>query len=140
MLRKTSLLPDARRVLFCLTVSVLVLTLALPGFAQKQPHRGKISVPFDFIVGQTKFTAGEYTLDGVIPTYAMLISQDGKKKQALYFNSTPEAVKNFRAVFAVRYKIHWFVGILAWYGKMQYEGFNPHMDDEMKEIPIASLN
>jgi hypothetical protein len=140
MFRKASVLTTGKRALFCIAVSCLMLALSASGFGQKQVHSGKINVPFDFFVGGTKFPAGQYTLEGVLPSHALLRSQDGKKQQALYFNSTPEAVKNFRAVFAVRYKVHWFVGIFAWYGKMQYTGFNPHAEDEMKDIPITPLD
>lgn len=139
MFQKTSLM-NAQRVFACIAIGCLMLALCPSAFCQKQVHSGKINVPFDFFVGGTKFPAGQYILEGVLPTHALLRSEDGKKKEALYFNQTPEAVSNPRAVFAMRNKQYWFVGILAWFGKMQYMGFNPHAEDEMKDIPITPLN
>jgi hypothetical protein len=122
-----------------LTGCCLLLAVLGPlAFGQNQPHRGKISVSFEFMVGGTKFPPGEYILDAVTSSYGMLRSTDGKLRQTLYFVQTGEPEKNPRAVFNVRDKKYYFAAVIGWFGKMQYTGFSPHGDDETKEIPITS--
>jgi hypothetical protein len=135
---QTSSFTGAKRVFFCISVGCLMLALCTSGFSQRQPHRGRMNVPFDFILNGTRFPAGQYTWEDVLPSHALLRGPDGKP-QALYFNYTAEAVKSPRAVFAVRFKQYWFVGML-WIGKMQYTGFNPHGDDGMTDIAITPLD
>jgi len=95
-------------------------------------------VPFEFMVGATKFPPGQYILDAVTSSYGILRSTDGKLQQALYFMQTGEPEKNPRVTFAVRDKKYYFAAVIGWFGKMQYTGFSPHFDDETKEIPISS--
>jgi len=114
------------------------------GFGQDQskgptkPHVGKISVPFEFDVGGTKFPAGQYIVGVLTGTYAQIRSSNDKIQQTLYFTESGQPEKNPRALFALRAKKYYFSGILGWFGRMQYTGFSPHGDDEMKEIPITS--
>ena len=115
----------------------LILMLSGVGFGQSQPHSGTIRVPFEFDVGGTKFPAGQYILEAISPSYGQIRSSDGKMQQTLYFMQTGEPEKNPRALFAVRDKKYFFSGVLGWFGRMQYTGFNPHGDDETKEIPIT---
>jgi hypothetical protein len=125
------------RSLHLASVCCLLLTLLAIGFGQNQPHAGKISVPFEFNVGGTKFPAGQYTLSVISPSYGQIRSSDGKTQQTLYFMQTGEPEKNLRAFFAVRNDKYFFSGVLGWFGKMQYTGFSPHAGDETKEIPIT---
>jgi hypothetical protein len=108
------------------------------GTSQSRPHAGKISVPFEFNVGGTKFPAGQYVLGVISPSYGQIRSVDGKTQQTLYFMQTGEPEKNPRALFVLRNKNYFFSGVLGWFGRMQYTGFNPHADDETKEIPITA--
>ena len=140
MFRRRGGLINPKRALFCAVIGCLTLALCVPGFGQKRPRRGKIDIPFVFIVGGKKFPAGQYTLENVTPSYGLLRSSDGKIKEALYFSQTGEPVSNPHAVFAVRYNQYLFVGIIGWFGKMQYLGFNLHPDEEMKDVPITSLD
>jgi hypothetical protein len=107
------------------------------GLGQSQPHAGKISVPFEFEVGGTKFPAGQYILEAISASYGQIRSSDGKTQQTLYFVQTGEPEKSPRALFALRNKKYFFSGVLGWFGRMQYTGFSPHGDDETKEIPIT---
>ena len=115
----------------------LLLALSAIGFGQSQPHTGKINVAFEFDVGGTKFPAGEYVLELVSPSYGMIRSSDGKTQQTLYFMQTGEPEKNPKAAFVVRNQKYFFSGVSAWFGKMQYTGFNPRPEDKTREIPIT---
>ena len=122
----------------------LLLACSLTGRSQDQakapsrPHAGKISVPFEFDVGGTKFPPGQYILGVISPSYGQMRSTTDKLQQTLYFVQTGEPEKSPRALFAVRNKKYFFSGVLGWFGRMQYTGFSPHGEDEIKEIPITS--
>jgi hypothetical protein len=132
------------RSLRLVSASCLLLTCAAISFGQDQPksptkpHAGRISVPFEFEVGGTKFPPGQYILGVISPSYGQLRSNDGKMQQTMYFMQTGEPDKNPRVLFAVRNKKYFFAGVVGWFGRMQYTGFSPHGDDEIKEIPITS--
>ena len=139
-MRSSQLLPKMRILFGCFrlaTVCGLLLAFSAIGFGQTKPHAGKISVPFEFDVGGTRLPAGQYVLGVLSPLYGQLLSADGKTQQALYFTQTGEPEKNLRVTFAVRNKKYFFSGVLGWFGKMQYTGFSPHPEDEIKEIPIT---
>jgi hypothetical protein len=136
---------DARyRSLRLASVCCVLLACSAIGFGQEQsksptrPHAGKISVPFEFDVGGTKFPAGQYILGVLSGTYGQIRGADDKLQQTLYFTESGQPEKNPRAVFALRDKKYYFSGILGWFGTMQYTGFSPHSDDEVKEIPITA--
>jgi hypothetical protein len=126
------------------SVCCVLLACSAIGFGQQQsksqtrPHAGRISVPFEFDVGGTKFPAGQYILGVISPSYGQIRSADGKTQQTLYFVQTGEPEKNPRALFVLRGKKYFFFGVLGWFGRMQYTGFSPHTDDEPKEIPITA--
>jgi len=110
-----------------------------PGKSPSRPHAGKISVPFEFDVGGTSFPAGQYILGVLSGAYAQIRSTSNDKlQQTLYFTQSGEPEKGPRALFALRGKKYFFSGILGWFGRMQYTGFSPHGDEEIKEIPITS--
>ncbi len=116
----------------------LLLALSAIGFGQSRPHGGRINVPFEFDVGGTKLPPGQYILGVLSSSYGQLHSSDGKTNQTLYFTQAGEPEKNPRVVFVLRNQKYYFSGVLAWFGKMQYTGFSPHAEDEIKEIPITS--
>ena len=120
------------------SVCGLLLMFSAVAFGQNRPHAGKISVPFEFDVGGTKFPAGQYILGVMSPSYGQIRSTDGRTQQTLYFMHAGEPEKNPRALFAVRNKKYFFAGVLGWFGRMQYTGFSSHADDETQEIPITS--
>ncbi len=55
----------------CFAVT-LIMALAGPLAAQDKPTHGTIDVPFDFYISGTKFPAGQYTIERIIPTYVLL--------------------------------------------------------------------
>lgn len=122
----------------CVLLAAAICFGQEPSKSPTRPHAGRISVPFEFDVGGTKFPAGQYVLGVISPSYGQIRSADDKIQQTLYFVQTGEPEKSPRALFALRNKKYFFAGVLGWFGTMQYTGFSPHSDDEVKEIPITA--
>ncbi len=116
----------------------IILTLCSAGFAQEQARRGAADIPFEFYISGNKLPAGQYTLDLIAPTYAMLRSSDGKFQQALYFVQTAVADNKpvSQIVFVVREGKHYFSEVWGWFGKAQLTSFTPQASDETKGVPL----
>ena len=72
----------------------IAAALCVVGLAQEQPRKGTVKIPFEFYVGPDKLPAGQYSIELISPTYAMLRSQDGKKQEDLVFHANGEPAKN----------------------------------------------
>ncbi len=129
------------RALRCLCFAV-TLVMVLSGLlaAQNQPTRGTVDVPFDFYISGEKLPAGQYTLDRIVPSYAMLRSKDGKVQQDLYFIQTASPVKNpsLKVIFALRDGEYYFAEVWNWYGKFQLSSFTPRASDQAKDVPLKA--
>lgn len=127
-----------RSVHYLCLASIVVMTAPVILSAQSQPTRGTLDVPFDFYISGTKFAAGEYMLEAIAPTYALLRSKDGKSQQDLYFLQTAVASKNTpnKVIFAVRDGKYYFSQVWSWFGKAQLSSFTPRATDQTKDLPL----
>lgn len=116
----------------------LAATLCVLGIAQEKPRSGTIRIPYEFYVGPDKLPAGQYSIELISPSYAMLRSEDGKKQEDLYFMQIGEPAKNPEAkmVFATRNGKHLLAEVWGWFGGAQYTDFNAQPKDQMQSIPI----
>jgi hypothetical protein len=66
--------------------------------------RAKASIPFEFWIGPEKLPAGDYTLQVVVPSVAIIRSADGKLEQELYMVNIGASVpaNDSKLIFAVR--------------------------------------
>ena len=124
----------------CLTI-VLVMSASALLCAQSRPTRGIIDVPFDFYISGNKFPAGQYTLEAIAPTYALLRSKDGKSQQDLYFLQIAIASKDTPAkvIFALRDGKYYFSQVWSWFGKAQLSSFTPRATDQTKDVPLKAV-
>ena len=131
---------DRRLRCLCL-IAVLVLSTASLLTAQNHPRRGTFNAPFDFYISGIKFAAGEYTLDAIAPTYALLRSKDGKSQQDLYFLQTAVPSKNTptQVIFALRDGKYYFSQVWSWFGKAQLSSFTPRATDQTKDVPLKAV-
>ncbi len=120
----------------CLTCFITLLTLS--AVAQDQPHRGTLTIPFDFYVGPTQMPAGSYEIEMISPSYVMLRSKDGKNQQSIYFMQVGQPTKNAKGklVFATRAGKHYLAEAWGWFGKSQYTGFTPQPADTMVSVSV----
>lgn len=116
----------------------IAATLCVVGLAQEQPRKGTVKIPFEFYVGPDKLPAGQYSIELISPTYAMLRSQDGKKQEDLYFMQIGEPAKNPepKMVFATRDGRHLLAEVWGWFGGAQYTDFTAQPKDQVQSIPI----
>jgi hypothetical protein len=67
------------------TLSLMTLLVAAPMFAEGPL---KATIPFDFRVGNTLMTAGDYTVSFTMPSVAVISREDGKANCAIITMAT----------------------------------------------------
>jgi hypothetical protein len=99
-------------------VAFSFLILLTPAFAQTQ--KIKVDVPFAFEVGKKSFTAGEYVISNLEPTFLRIQRTDGPDSTMVLSSNLlngPEQDKRTRLVFH-RYSEHYFLAEV-WIGSGQ---------------------
>lgn len=85
-----------------LLLAGFVMSIAAVG--QQKITVAKVTIPFDFWVGDKKFPAGEYTLDSSVPTFLSMRNKSGSVNEQVptILNGDPVEKKDARLVFVNR--------------------------------------
>jgi hypothetical protein len=125
--------------IFYVTICCLIVSLSGLLVGQDQhPRSATANIPFDFYISGNKLPAGQYSLDLVVPSYALLQSSDGKVRQDLYFLQIAAAGKNppSKIVFAQRDSNYYFCEVWSWLGRAQLTSFTSKDGDQTKDVPL----
>ena len=89
---------------YMLLLLIAAFVLGMPAAGQQKFTTAKVTIPFEFWVGDKKFPAGDYTLDSSIPTFVTVRNKNGSINEQVptILYGDPVEKKDARLVFVNR--------------------------------------
>ena len=106
------------------------------------PMTAMASIPFEFWIGSEKMPAGQYVLEIIVPSVAMLRRDDGKVQQELFTLDIggPVAQKESRLIFVMQNDKFMLSEIWCVEGKRRLTSQNVLSSSDRAQAKVVSLS